>query len=212
MRLLIVDDHAIFRDSLTLLLESYGFEVVGTAADGNEAIELAARLQPELVLMDLTMPGVSGLEATRTLTTEHPDVRVVVLTASEDDQDLYAAIEAGALGYVRKNVPLETFVGLLHRALDGEPALTPDLARRMLQAFSRRGGEVSDPDALTPRELEVLERMVDGVTTNRALAEGLGVSENTVKFHVRNILEKLHVHNRAQAVGQALRRKLVEPE
>lgn len=198
-----------------MLLEAQGFEVVGEASEGREAVDLAAQLEPDLVLMDLTMGDnePSGLEAIRILSREHPEIRTVVLTASEDEGDLFEALEAGAQGFIRKNIKSEQFTELLRKAAEGEPALTPDLARRILQVFSRRGtAHAVDPDALTERENDVLKLMVEGVTTNRALARRLDVSENTVKFHVRNILDKFHVHNRAEAVGHALRNKLVDPK
>jgi DNA-binding NarL/FixJ family response regulator len=198
-----------------MLLEAQGFEVVGEAQNGLEAVELARQHEPELVLMDLSMgdSDSSGLEAIRTLSKELPAVRAVVLTASEDESDLFEALQAGAQGFIRKNIGSEQFTELLRKAADGEPALTPDLARRILQVFSRRGAATAvDPDALTDRENDVLKLMVDGVTTNRSLAKRLEVSENTVKFHVRNILDKFHVHNRAEAVGHALRNKLVTPD
>ena len=215
VRLVIADDHSIFRESLRMLLEAQGFEVVGEAHDGSEAVELAKRLEPDLVLMDLSMGTgkSSGLEGIRAIARDLPDVRTVVLTASEDDRDLFEALQAGAQGFIRKNITSEQFTELLRKAADGEPALTPDLARQILQSFSRRGSaEAVDPDALTERENDVLKLLVDGVTTNRSLARRLEVSENTVKFHVRNILDKFHVHNRAEAVGHALRNKLVPPD
>jgi DNA-binding NarL/FixJ family response regulator len=213
MRLLIADDHALFRESLRALVESRGIEVVGEAVNGREAVELAGRLRPDIVLMDLGMPEVGGLEATRRLVAAQPDVRVVVLTASTEDEDLFEALQAGAQGYLLKDLDADSFFKLLEGALAGQPALTPELSRKILQAFSRRPQqpEREDPDALTGRELEVLNLLVDGITSNRQLARRLQVSENTVKFHVRNILDKLHLHNRAQAVSVALRRKMVAP-
>jgi DNA-binding NarL/FixJ family response regulator len=213
MRLLIADDHALFRDSLRSLLESRGIEVVGEAVNGRQAVDLARRLRPDIVLMDLGMPEMGGLEATRALAAAQPEVRVVVLTASTEDEDLFEALQAGAQGYLLKDLDADSFFKLLNGALEGQPALTPELSRKILQAFSRRPQqpEREDPDALTERELEVLHLLVEGITSNRQLARRLQVSENTVKFHVRNILDKLHLHNRAQAVSVALRRKMVEP-
>jgi len=215
MRLLIADDHALFRDSLRSLLEVHGHEVVAEAEDGEEAVRRAVAEAPDVALMDLAMPGMGGLEATRRIVAEQPATKVVVLTASTDDEDLFEALKAGAVGYVMKNLQGETFLGLLEDAAAGHPALTPELSRKVLQAFAahdRRGTAAwRDPDALTERELEVLTLMTDGVTSNRQLARRLEVSENTVKFHVRNILDKLHLHNRAQAVSHALRHKLVDP-
>lgn len=214
MRLLLADDHALFRSSLKSLLEARGLEVVGEASDGIEAVELACRLRPDLVLMDLSMPRMGGIEATRQLRARYPEARVVVLTASMEDEDLFEALRAGAHGYLLKNLEADAFFELLDCAVAGEPALTPELSRKVLREFARREPErqsAEDPDALTDREREVLELMVEGVTTNRQLARRLEVSENTVKFHVRNVLDKLHQHNRAQAVSHALRHRIVAP-
>ncbi len=213
MRILIVDDHALFRDSLRSLLTARGLEVVGEAGDGEEAIRLAWELKPDIVLMDLMMPEMDGLEATKRLAAELPEVKVIVLTAADDDAKLFEAIKSGAKGYLLKNLESSEFFELLQGVSRGEPALTPALARKLLDEFARAPSrrEREDPDALTNREREVLELMVEGTTTNRKLAKTLGVSENTVKFHVRNILDKLHLHNRAEVVGYALRHRLVEP-
>jgi DNA-binding NarL/FixJ family response regulator len=211
VRILIADDHALFRDGLRSLLGTQEHEVVAEARNGREAIELTKKLTPDLVLMDISMPEMDGLTATRTLTAEVPDVKVVILTASEDDASLFDAIKAGAQGYLLKNLEADDFFSMLDRASRGEPALTPNLARKLLQEFAKPpettpGGD----DELTAREREVLELMVEGVTSNRKLAKRLGVSENTVKFHVRNILDKLRLHNRAEAVGYALRKKMAD--
>lgn len=212
MRILIADDHSLFRDGLRSLLASQGHEVVGEARNGREAIEFAKALTPDVVLMDLSMPELDGISATRTLTAEMPGVKVLILTASEDDANLFDAIKSGAQGYLLKNLEADDFFALLDRASRGEPALTPSLARKLLQEFAKpaeaAGGVAADE--LTAREREVLELMVEGVTSNRKLAKRLGVSENTVKFHVRNILDKLRLHNRAEAVGYALRKKIAE--
>jgi len=214
MRILIADDHSLFRESLRSLLVSRGFEVVGEAREGREAVELARRLQPDIVLMDLSMPGLDGLAATRLMAAEMPQVKVVVLTGSDEDANLFEAIKSGAQGYMLKNLESRDFFALLEGVGRGEPALTPHLAGKLLQEFARPprpAAEFHDPDALTEREREVLELLVRGVTSNRKLAKQLGVSENTVKFHVRNILDKLHLHNRAQVVGFALRHGIVAP-
>ena len=213
MNILIADDHALFRDSLRSLLEAHGMTVVGEARNGREAVELAGRLKPEVVLMDLSMPEMDGLAATRLISAEHPEVRVVVLTASDEDAKLFEAIKSGAQGYLLKNLESGEFFSLLEGINRGEPALTPALARKLLQEFAKPNAgqpQQQDPDALTDRELEVLELLVQGVTSNRKLAQHLGVSENTVKFHVRNILDKLHLHNRAQVVSYAIRHRLVD--
>ncbi|HVR43413.1 MAG TPA: response regulator transcription factor [Thermoanaerobaculia bacterium] len=211
MRILIADDHSLFRDGLRSLLEARDHEVVGEAKNGNEAIELAARLRPDVVLMDLSMPELDGLAAARRLAVEQPGIRVIMLTASDDNADLFEAIKAGAQGYLLKNLEADEFFGLLDRARDGEPALTPNLARRLLQEFARPQQRAPQPyDDLTAREREVLELMVEGITSNRKLAKRLDVSENTIKFHVRNILDKLRLNSRAEVVGYVLRNKVVE--
>jgi len=214
MRILIADDHTLFRESLGSLLASRGLEIVGQAREGHEAVELARSLRPDVVLMDLSMPGLDGLGATRLISAEMPEVKVVILTASDDDAQLFEAIKSGAQGYLLKNLESKELFALLEGVGRGEPALTPRLASKLLQEFARPprpAAESHDPDALTDREREVLELLVRGVTSNRKLAKQLGVSENTVKFHVRNILDKLHLHNRAQVVGFALRHGIVAP-
>lgn len=214
MRIVIADDHALFRDSLRSLLAARDLEVVGEARNGREAIDLAWQLKPDVLLMDLMMPEMDGLEATKRLAAELPDVKVIVLTASDDEANLFEAIKAGAKGYLLKDLEADRFFSLLEGVAQGEPALTPSLARKLLDEFARpkpTPRDEYDPDALTEREQEVLELMVDGITSNRRLASELGVSENTVKFHVRNILDKLHLHNRAQVVAYALKHRLVEP-
>jgi DNA-binding NarL/FixJ family response regulator len=198
MRILIADDHSLFRGALkSLLLSQDKHQVVGEARNGREAVALARQLRPDLVLMDLSMPDLDGLAATRILMAETTDIKVVILTASEDDQHLLEAMKSGAQGYLLKNLEADKFFTLLDGVARGEPAITPALARKLIREFPT-GRADNDPDALTEREREVLEQLVGGVTSNRDLADRLGVSENTVKFHVRNILAKLHVSNRAQ--------------
>ena len=214
MRLVIADDHALFRDSMRSLLTARGLEVVGEAGNGAEAVAQARALRPDIVLMDLAMPEMDGLTATRLISSELPEVKVVVVTASSDDDDLFEAIKSGAEGYLLKDLEADGFFRLLEGVARGEPALTPLLARKLLTEFAKPDSaapKARDPDALTGREMEVLEAMVEGVTSNRALAGKLGVSENTVKFHVRNILDKLHLHNRAQVVSYAFRHGMVSP-
>jgi DNA-binding NarL/FixJ family response regulator len=212
MKILIADDHALFRDSLCSLLAARGLEVIGVAKNGREAVELASKLKPDVVLMDLSMPEMDGLAATRLISADQPEVKVVVLTASDEDSKLFEAIKSGAQGYLLKNLEAEEFFTLLDGVSRGEPALTPALARKLLQEFARPVAAVpQDPDALTEREREVLELLVNGITSNRKLAKQLGISENTIKFHVRNILDKLHLNNRAQVVGYAIRHRIVEP-
>jgi DNA-binding NarL/FixJ family response regulator len=213
MRVLIADDHPLFRDGLRSLLEARGVDVVGEAKNGSEAVAQTRRFRPEVVLMDLNMPEMGGLAATRLISVEQPEVKVVVLTASEDDADLFEAIKSGAQGYVFKNLASDEFFRLLDGVARGEPALTPGLARKLLAEFARPAAPtqaVDGPQSLTEREREVLNLLVQGVTSNRELAERLVVTENTVKYHLRNILDKLHVQNRAQVVAYAVRHGMVD--
>ena len=215
MRVLIADDHALLRDGLRSLLEIHGVEVVGEARTGTEAVELTGSLDPDVVLMDLSMPEMGGLDATRLISASRPAVKVVILTASEDDADLFEAIKSGAQGYLFKNVQADVLFSMLDAVGRGEPALTPGLARKLLGEFARAKAPQPrghDPEALTEREHEVLGLLVQGITSNRELAERLIVTENTVKYHLRNILDKLHLNNRAQVVAYAMRHGLVPPE
>ncbi len=210
MRILIADDHALFRDGLRSLLKAEGHDVVAEAKNGREALAMAREVLPDMVLMDLSMPELDGIAATKLITAELPQVKVVILTASESDETLFEAIKSGAQGYLIKNLEADDFFALLERASNGEPAFTPALARKLLVEFAKPAepAAVPDRDELTAREREVLELMVEGVVSNRKLAKRLSLSENTVKFHVRNIFDKLRLHNRAEAVGYALRRRI----
>jgi DNA-binding NarL/FixJ family response regulator len=215
MRVLIADDHPLFRDGLRSLLEARGIDVVGEARNGREAVEQARHLRPDLLLMDLNMPELDGLAATRLMSTQQPDVKVVILTASEDDADLFEAIKSGAQGYILKNLESGAFFRLLDGLARGEPALTPGLAKRLLGEFARPVPTRTDvagaeAQALTDRERDVLQLLVQGITSNRELAERLVVSDNTVKYHLRNILDKLHLQNRAQVVAYAMRHGMVD--
>ncbi len=212
MRIVIVDRDAPFRDRLRTLLVSQGHQVAGEARDGLEAIRLTQRVRPDVVLMDMDLPAMEGLAATRRIHEAVPTARVVALGECPDRRHVLGAFEAGASGYVLKSEGSERFLRLLERVARGEPVLTPTVATSLLRdggAGERPKSSVSDPDSLTDREAEVLERMARGVTSNRGLAAALEVSENTVKFHVRNVLGKLGLHNRAEAVGYALRSGLV---
>lgn len=216
IRILIADDQTLFRHSFRALLEAKGYDVVDEAESGERALELCRSLEPDIVLMDLEMPGMDGLEATRRLTAEDAAVRVVVLTASRDDGRLVEAMQAGAHGYLLKTLEPDRLFAMLDGVISGEPALQADLAHRVLRRLGGAGGPDGggrrDPLQLTEREEEVLSWMAGGVTSTRALAEKLGVTERTVKFHVGHVLEKLQVDSRAEAVSLALRQELVEPK
>ncbi len=212
MRVLVADDHTLFRNGLRSLLEAQGITVVAEARTGREAIELARTHHPDVVLMDLAMPDLDGLAATRLLKAELPTIAVVVLTASEDEADLFEAVKSGAQGFLPKDLEAKALFSLLDGVVRGEPALTPALARKVLEEFARPEPQRTERQIplLTEREREVLDLLVTGVTSTRELAERLFVSENTVKYHLRNILNKLHLENRAQVIAYVLRQSLAE--
>jgi DNA-binding NarL/FixJ family response regulator len=207
-QVLIVDDHPLTRGALASLLASNDFEVVGQAAGGAEAIELAARLQPELIVLDLTMPDMDGLDALPRLREAAPQAEVVVLTASEDDGNLLAAIRGGAAGYLLKSEPPERIVGFLRGVSQGEVALSGQIARRLLEQV-REGGPQgtavpeSIASALSARELEVLLLLDQHLATDE-IAQRLIISEHTVRSHVKSLLAKLGVSSRREALEKLL--------
>lgn len=214
MRVLLVDDHSLFRDGVRSLLQARGVEVVGEASDGQEAVGAAMRLRPDVILMDITMPRMDGLEATRVIKARLPDVKIVMLTVSDEDRTLFDAIKSGAQGYLLKNLQADEFFALLHGIERGEAPISPGLAARILEEFGRQRREPTGqgPEGgLTERELEVL-RAVSGGATNREVAAVLHISENTVKFHMKNILDKLHLRNRAEVIAYAARKGWLPPE
>lgn len=212
MRVLLADDHTLFRAGIASLLRVWGVDVVGEASDGREAVEQARRLRPDLVLMDITMPGSDGLEAASILKSELPETKVVMVTVSDDSDDLFEAMKRGADGYLLKNMSEAELGRTLEAVAEGRPALSPAIAARIIDDFARA---VRTPDPteaeLTPREADVL-RLVASGATSREMAEELAVSENTVNFHVKNILSKLHLRNRAQAAAYAVRAGLAPPD
>lgn len=213
MRVLIVDDHALVRSGIASLLTANDIEVVGEAGNGLEAIEEARRLKPDIILMDIKMPGCSGLEATRMIKEEMPQSKIVMVTAFDDDEDLFEAMKSGAVGYILKNVKAKDFIDLLSSVMRGEVAVSPWIASKMVEELfrnpNRLEGKKTDSD-LTKKEEEVLKLVADG-STNKEIASKLDISDNTVKYHLRNIMEKLHLKNRAQMAVYATKRGL-EPD
>ena len=213
-RLLLVDDHVLFRKGVAALLAARkDFQVVGEAGDGLEAIEIARETLPDVILMDINMPKCDGLEATRRIKREIPHVTIVILTVSEDDKDLFEAIKSGAQGYLLKNLEPYQLYDLLDSISKGEAPLSGVIAAKILKEFAQPSSGPDDQpkviDELTARETTILQFVVEGLT-NKEIATTLVISENTVKIHLRNILEKLHLQNRIQAAVYAVRQGLVD--
>lgn len=206
MRILVADDHSLFRDGLVSLLEAGGYEVIGQAGDGQEAIDKAGRLNPDLVLLDINMPRKTGLEALREIKTGLPGTKVVMLTVSEEDAHLLEAIRSGADGYLLKHLNANEFLQMIQSVERGEAAISRSMTGRLFKHVA----QPPEPEevVLSEREVEVL-RLVAAGKSNREIAEALSVSENTVKFHLRNILQRLNVSNRAEAVMVALQKGIL---
>jgi len=212
VRILIVDDHALVRDGIASLLRARGFDVVGEAEDGFQAIEKARALRPDLVLMDIQMPNLDGLKATRLLKAEMPDLRVVILTVSDLQQDLFEAIKSGANGYLLKDLEQEEFFDSLRAVQRGEAVIPRRLAGRILDEFRALSMQQSSNQSyLTEREQEIL-RMLAAGKTRKEMAQLLHLSESAIKFHMRKILDKLHLQNRAQVVAWAVQHGLSAEE
>ena len=210
---LVVDDIDLFRTGLAAALQREGFEVVGEADDAEAAISEAESLQPDLVLLDILMPGISGLDAVEKIRAVSPDSRVVMLSGSESEEDLLECIKAGARGYLVKDAPFGELANSLHSVAAGGAALSGLMAGKLLDVLSQllRHQEFMAPrrPVLTGRELEVLQHVAKGLTS-KEIGHVLFISENTVKNHVRNILDKLGLHSRNEAVLYAIREKLIE--
>jgi NarL family two-component system response regulator LiaR len=211
IRVLIVDDHAVVREGLQAFLElQEGIEVAGQAADGEDAVEAAVRLRPDVILMDLVMPRLDGVAAMRSLRESVPDARVIVLTSFLDDDKLLPALRAGAAGYLLKNAEPREVARAVRAAHAGEALLDPVVAARLVETLAASGAE--EPlDRLTPREREVLVLIGRGLP-NKRIARELELSEKTVKTHVGHVLAKLGVGDRTQAAVVAVRAGLVDPE
>jgi DNA-binding NarL/FixJ family response regulator len=208
IRILLVDDQTLFRQALhTLLSVQADFMVVGEAANGEEAVHQAARLKPQVVLMDLRMPVLDGVAATRRLRTETPGARVIVLTTFDDDEAVFDGLRAGAVGYLLKDAPTEKLLEAIRAAARGESFLQPSVAAKVVAEFARLADQAPGrpeplPDPLTDRETEIL-RWLSGGPTNKEIAHRLYITEGTVKNHVTNILAKLGVNDRTQAALKA---------
>jgi len=212
IRVLLADDHALFRGGVASLLATESdFDVVGQAADGRQAVEMARELMPDVILMDISMPVMDGLEATRRIKAELPYVKIVILTISDGERSLFEAVKSGAQGYLLKMIEPQALCGTLRGVVRGEAPVSRVMAARLLEEFTRQARQ-TDPVApapeLTVREREVLEQVTLG-RSNKEIAAALAISENTVKNHLKNILEKLHLENRVQAATFALREGLV---
>jgi DNA-binding NarL/FixJ family response regulator len=215
LRVLIVDDHALFRRGLQMVLKQEDdIDVVGEAGDGHEAVGKSQELMPDVILMDVRMPRRSGIEATQQIKDLMPHVKILMLTISDEEADLYDAIKAGASGYLLKEISIDEVADAIRSVWQGQSRISPSMASKLLTEFaamSKRADERQQLPAprLTDREMEVLKLVAQGLN-NRDIAKELFISENTVKNHIRNILEKLHLHSRMEAVVYAVREKLLE--
>jgi DNA-binding NarL/FixJ family response regulator len=214
IRVLLVDDHIIFRKGVAALLTNREeITIVGEAGNGLEALKAARELLPDVILMDINMPVCDGLEATRRIKRELPHIKIVMLTVADDNQEIFEAIKSGAQGYLLKNLEPAQLYELLESISRGEAPLSGTIAAKILQEFTQPTLESSQDsdmvDELTEREISILELIVAGLT-NKEIGTELFISENTVKIHLRNILEKLHLQNRIQAAVYAVRKGLVD--
>ena len=216
MRVLLVDDNRLMLEGLQGLLEAHGLEVAGVATEGLEAVDLACALNPDVILMDVRMPGCDGLEATRRIKARMPQARIVMLTTSAEHEDLFEAIRSGACGYLVKSIDTDTLVDALDQAREGIPPFSPGLAAKLLDEFARTNGaaEPASPptsagtepappaSVLSPRQLQVLRLVADGLSYKEVGAR-LYLSPRTVKYHMSEIMDRLHLENRAQVLAHA---------
>ena len=212
--ILIADDHVLFREGMRNIIHHWeDYEVVGEATNGMEALNLARELGPDIILMDIAMPVMNGIHATKLITGELPSIRIIMLTTSEDEEDLINAFKCGAQGYLLKDTPSKRLHDELRRMTQGETPLSGLMATKVLKEFGYPGSPAQGPsesrEPLTEREHQILELLVEGLS-NLEIAERVYLSENTVKKHVRNILEKFHSNNRVEAAVYAVRERLVD--
>lgn len=211
IKILIADDHAVVREGLRLLLGSEpGMAVVGQAADGVEAVQMAESLQPDVILLDLMMPHKNGIEAITEIKNNNPEARILVLTSFAEDEMVFPAIKGGALGYLLKDSSPQELLQAIRDTYEGESSLHPTIARKLIREINRPAQDLPPAaEPLTEREVEVLKLVAHGLS-NQAIAEKLTISERTVRTHVGNILKKLHLANRTQAALYALREGLTD--
>ncbi len=209
VRLVLVDDHTMLRHGLRQTLQERGFEVIGEASNGRSGAQLALELRPDVVVMDLDLPQMSGIDATRAILESEPGARVLMLTISMDDDDVLDALAAGACGYLLKTAPPEEIVRAIEAAHAGDSTLSPRVATRLVERVRHHAGRAAPPPStLTPRELEILRLIVEG-RENHEIAEALVISPSTAKNHVAHVLDKLGMQNRVQAAVYAVRSGLV---
>jgi NarL family two-component system response regulator LiaR len=212
IRVLIADDHPIVRDGLRLLIDTEpGLELAGEAANGVEAVELARSTRPDVILLDLVMPKMNGIEALIEIKRDNPDARILVVTSFADDDKIFPAIKAGALGYLLKEAPPGMLVQAIRDVYRGESSLHPAIARKLIDELNRPLELPPTEEPLTAREVQVLRLIARGAS-NQDIAEELVISEATVRFHVGNVLSKLHLANRTQAALYALKEGLADLE
>lgn len=212
INVMLIDDHRVVRQGLRDFLELQGdIEVVGEASSGEEGVQLARELLPDVVLMDLVMPGIDGVETTRRVKAASPSSRVIVLTSFADDDKVFPAIKAGAISYLLKDISPEELAHAIRAAQRNEAVLHPEVAAKLMQEFSAPRPNEAPVDQLTPREMDVLRLVAKG-KSNKEIADNLVISEKTVKTHISNILSKLHLADRTQVAIYALRQRLVPME
>ena len=205
IQILIVDDHAVVRDGLIALLSAEpGMVVVGSAGDGAEAIRLAAETNPDIILLDLVMPNVDGIQATRQIKKDNPEARILILTSFGEDHQVFAAVKAGAMGYLMKDTSSDELIVAVRDTFAGKPVMQPDIAQKLMREIQSQDEDGSPEDELTEREIEILQHLAQG-KNNQQIADDLFLSERTVRTHITNILGKLELTNRTQAVLYALR-------
>ena len=209
MKLMLVDDHPLFMEGLQYLLETHGINVAGTACNGKDALSKARKLRPDIILMDIRMPECSGIDALKLIKAEMPEIKIVMLTTSDEDDDLFEAIKCGASGYLLKNINAEKLIDMLSDLENDGVPLSPGLAARLLKEFGQigktdeaDGQKTLDRQALTERQMEILEMVAKG-KTYKEVGEKLALTERTVKYHMGRIIELLHLKNRAQVIDYA---------